>query len=120
LGGSKADAAKIVLNDDTSFEQTLIGSKNAWLEDIDIPDHWKYLVNRGHFRTQTYEGEDVCIDGSIRGNAREDAIQSFNDENNDLFCFLLSTRAGGVGITLTSADTVIIFDSDWNPQVGIK
>ncbi len=60
------------------------------------------------------------IDGSIRGNAREDAIQSFNDENNDLFCFLLSTRAGGVGITLTSADTVIIFDSDWNPQVGIK
>ncbi|KNB44115.1 glucosidase 2 subunit beta-like protein [Blastocystis sp. subtype 4] len=60
LGGSKADAAKIVLNDDTSFEQTLIGSKNAWLEDIDIPDHWK---------TQTYEGEDVCIDGSIRHTA---------------------------------------------------
>ena len=69
MGGSKADAAKIVLNDDTSFEQTLIGCKNAWLEDIDIPDHWKYLVNRGHFRTQTYEGEDVCIDGSIRHTA---------------------------------------------------
>ena len=58
------------------------------------------------------------IDGSVRGNAREDAIKAFNDDSNSLFCFLLSTRAGGVGITLTSADTVIIFDSDWNPQVG--
>lgn len=58
------------------------------------------------------------IDGSIRGNAREDAIKAFNDDSNSIFCFLLSTRAGGVGITLTSADTVIIFDSDWNPQVS--
>ena len=60
------------------------------------------------------------IDGSIRGNTREDAIQSFNDESKGIFCFLLSTRAGGVGITLTSADTVIIFDSDWNPQVAAR
>ena len=58
------------------------------------------------------------IDGSIRGNLRDEAIARFNDEKGDVFCFLLSTRAGGVGITLTSADTVIIFDSDWNPQVG--
>lgn len=71
----------------------------------------KYLKLAGFVYTR--------IDGSIRGNARDDAIQRFNDEKGDVFCFLLSTRAGGVGITLTSADTVIIFDSDWNPQVGV-
>ena len=60
------------------------------------------------------------IDGSIRGNLRDEAIARFNDEKGDVFCFLLSTRAGGVGITLTSADTVIIFDSDWNPQVRTR
>lgn len=39
-------------------------------------------------------------------------------EGSDSFVFLLSTRAGGQGITLTAADTAIIYDSDWNPQVG--
>ena len=38
-------------------------------------------------------------------------------DGSDGFVFLLSTRAGGQGITLTAADTVVIYDSDWNPQV---
>ena len=41
----------------------------------------------------------------------------FNRPNSDLFIFLLSTRAGGEGLNLATADTVILFDSDWNPQV---
>ena len=42
------------------------------------------------------------------------------NENSDKFIFLLSTRAGGLGINLTSADTVIIYDSDWNPQMDLQ
>jgi len=56
------------------------------------------------------------IDGSIRGNVRQAAIDRFGKPDSSSFVFLLSTKAGGVGINLTAADTVIIYDSDWNPQ----
>lgn len=59
------------------------------------------------------------LDGRISGNDRQKAIDRFNREP-DSFVFLLSTRAGGVGINLTAADTVIIFDSDWNPQNDVQ
>lgn len=58
------------------------------------------------------------IDGSIQGTNRQKAIDSFQAPNSDMTVMLLSTKAGGVGITLTAADTCIIYDSDWNPQVG--
>jgi SNF2 family DNA or RNA helicase len=56
------------------------------------------------------------IDGAITGRRRQDAIDRFSAPDGNQFVMLLSTRAGGVGINLTTADTVIIFDSDWNPQ----
>ncbi|KAF0977864.1 hypothetical protein FDP41_003186 [Naegleria fowleri] len=59
------------------------------------------------------------IDGSIAQTEREQKIKEFN-ENDDVFIFLLSTRAGGLGINLTAADTVIIYDSDWNPQIDLQ
>lgn len=42
-------------------------------------------------------------------------MKEFNDENSEIFIFILSTRAGGLGLNLQTADTVILFDSDWNP-----
>jgi SWI/SNF-related matrix-associated actin-dependent regulator of chromatin subfamily A member 5 len=60
------------------------------------------------------------LDGSTNRIMREVHINMFNKPNSDLFVFCLSTRAGGEGINLTTADTVILFDSDWNPQVDIQ
>ena len=62
------------------------------------------------------------LDGNIKGADRQAAIDRFThaESMNEAFVFLLCTRAGGVGINLTAADTVIIFDSDWNPQNDIQ
>ncbi|XP_063041546.1 chromodomain-helicase-DNA-binding protein 4a isoform X2 [Engraulis encrasicolus] len=60
------------------------------------------------------------IDGSITGGQRQEAIDRFNAPGALQFAFLLSTRAGGLGINLATADTVIIYDSDWNPHNDIQ
>ncbi|XP_053675987.1 chromodomain-helicase-DNA-binding protein Mi-2 homolog [Anopheles nili] len=60
------------------------------------------------------------IDGGITGSIRQEAIDRFNAPGAPQFCFLLSTRAGGLGINLATADTVIIYDSDWNPHNDIQ
>jgi len=60
------------------------------------------------------------LDGSVASNDRQESIDRFTDSKQNRFVFLLSTKAGGVGINLTSADTVIIYDSDWNPQNDIQ
>ncbi|XP_054620558.1 chromodomain-helicase-DNA-binding protein 4a isoform X2 [Dunckerocampus dactyliophorus] len=60
------------------------------------------------------------IDGSITGGMRQEAIDRFNAPGAQQFAFLLSTRAGGLGINLATADTVIIYDSDWNPHNDIQ
>ncbi|KAG0229475.1 hypothetical protein BGW42_001565 [Actinomortierella wolfii] len=60
------------------------------------------------------------LDGSVGSEARKRSIEHFNAPNSIDFVFLLSTRAGGLGINLETADTVIIFDSDWNPQNDLQ
>ncbi|XP_057525140.1 CHD3-type chromatin-remodeling factor PICKLE-like isoform X2 [Amaranthus tricolor] len=60
------------------------------------------------------------IDGKVSGSERQIRIDRFNAKNSSRFCFLLSTRAGGLGINLATADTVIIYDSDWNPHADLQ
>ena len=73
--------------------------------------------------------EDFCnlrgyeysrIDGSTQHEDRIESIDDFNRPGSDKFVFLLTTRAGGLGINLTTADQVIIYDSDWNPQADLQ
>ncbi|KAG5298153.1 chromatin remodelling complex ATPase chain ISW1 [Histoplasma ohiense] len=73
--------------------------------------------------------EDYCvfrehqycrIDGSTAHEDRIAAIDEYNRPGSEKFIFLLTTRAGGLGINLTSADIVILYDSDWNPQADLQ
>ncbi|CCE88841.1 Piso0_001627 [Millerozyma farinosa CBS 7064] len=60
------------------------------------------------------------LDGGVPSSQRRISIDHFNAPDSKDFVFLLSTRAGGLGINLMTADTVIIFDSDWNPQADLQ
>ncbi|KAK6493176.1 SWI/SNF-related matrix-associated actin-dependent regulator of chromatin subfamily A member 5 [Huso huso] len=73
--------------------------------------------------------EDYCmwrnygycrLDGQTAHEERQNSINAFNAPNSSKFLFMLSTRAGGLGINLATADVVIIYDSDWNPQVDLQ
>jgi len=74
---------------------------------VRCPPWTDYLQHRNY----AYER----LDGSVRGEERYLAVKNFS-EKTDAFVFLLSTRAGGVGLNLTASDTVIFMDSDFNPQ----
>ncbi|KAI8010751.1 ISWI chromatin-remodeling complex ATPase CHR11 [Camellia lanceoleosa] len=71
-----------------------------------------YLLFRGYLYCR--------IDGNTGGEDRDASIEAFNKPGSEKFVFLLSTRAGGLGINLATADVVILYDSDWNPQVDLQ
>ncbi|XP_048736383.2 chromodomain-helicase-DNA-binding protein 1-like isoform X3 [Ostrea edulis] len=99
---------KLLLRLKESGHRVLIFSQMVRMLDI----LGEYLQMR-HFQYQR-------LDGSVRGDLRRQAMDHFNAEGSIDFCFLLSTRAGGLGVNLATADTVIIFDSDWNPQNDLQ
>ena len=68
-----------------------------------------------------YKQYNYCrIDGNTSGEIREEMMDDFQAEGSSKFVFLLSTRAGGLGINLTAADIVILYDSDFNPQMDLQ
>ena len=68
-----------------------------------------------NFHGHTY----LRLDGSTKVEQRQVLMERFN-ANSKYFVFILSTRSGGVGINLTGADTVIFYDSDWNPTMDAQ
>ncbi|KNA17058.1 hypothetical protein SOVF_083550 [Spinacia oleracea] len=83
---------------------------SQWTKILDIMDYYF-----------SEKGLKVCrIDGSVKLEERRRQINEFNDVNSDFRIFLLSTRAGGLGINLTAADTCVLYDSDWNPQMDLQ
>ncbi|XP_076812065.1 SWI/SNF-related matrix-associated actin-dependent regulator of chromatin subfamily A member 4-like [Clavelina lepadiformis] len=71
-----------------------------------------YFAYRGH--------KYLRLDGSTKADDRGEMLFKFNAASSEIFIFLLSTRAGGLGLNLQTADTVIIYDSDWNPHQDIQ
>jgi SWI/SNF-related matrix-associated actin-dependent regulator of chromatin subfamily A member 5 len=68
-----------------------------------------------------WRGYKYCrLDGQTAHTDRINSIDEFNREGSEKFIFLLTTRAGGLGINLATADTVIMYDNDWNPQVDLQ
>ncbi|AAS53332.1 AFL040Wp [Eremothecium gossypii ATCC 10895] len=68
-----------------------------------------------------FRGYEYCrIDGSTAHEDRIEAIDEYNAPDSRKFIFLLTTRAGGLGINLTTADVVVLYDSDWNPQADLQ
>nr|XP_018266547.1 helicase [Kwoniella dejecticola CBS 10117]OBR88705.1 helicase [Kwoniella dejecticola CBS 10117] len=81
---------------------------------LDVIEDWATL----------HKGFKVCrIDGSTSQESRREQMHEFNNGGDDpeaTKLFLLSTRAGGLGVNLVAADTVIFFDNDWNPQMDLQ
>ncbi|KAI2804812.1 SWI/SNF- matrix-associated actin-dependent regulator of chromatin sub A member 5 [Blomia tropicalis] len=68
-----------------------------------------------------WRGYKYCrLDGQTSHEDRERSIEEFNKPDSEKFLFMLSTRAGGLGINLATADIVILYDSDWNPQADLQ
>lgn len=77
---------------------------------LDILEDWAEAHSFNYFR----------LDGSTKQEDREEMLNTFSELNSDVDIFFLTTRSGGQGVNLVGADTVIIFDSDWNPQQDLQ
>lgn len=110
-------SGKMMLLDRLLTELVRTGHKclvfSQFTSQLDIIEDW----------AEEFKGwRTMRIDGLTKQDERRSQLKEFNEEKGPDSChlFLLSTRSGGVGINLTGADTVILYDSDWNPQMDLQ
>ena len=82
-----------------------------------IFSQWKIVLDILEWVLREKGHRFVRLDGSTDVHQRQQICDAYNKPGSEIFCFLLSTRAGGQGLNLTGADTVIIHDCDFNPQI---
>ncbi|XP_050216353.1 CHD3-type chromatin-remodeling factor PICKLE [Mercurialis annua] len=121
-----------IQDSDEAFRQLIESSGKLQLLDkmmVRLKEQGHRVLIYSQFQHMLDLLEDYCaykkwqyerIDGKVGGAERQIRIDRFNAKNSSRFCFLLSTRAGGLGINLATADTVIIYDSDWNPHADLQ
>ena len=126
-------AEEKILNESSKYVETLIHSSSKLIildkllsklrtegHQVLIFSQMTQLLNilEDYLNEKNYPFER--LDGSVNLTNRQAAIDRFSNKENDNFVFLLSTRAGGLGLNLTAANTAVIFDSDWNPQNDLQ
>lgn len=99
---------KLLIKASAQKEQVLIFS--GFTSMLDIMEDYLMMRKYGYCR----------IDGSMDLADREQGINDFSAPNSDKLVFLISTRAGGLGINLATANHVVLYDSDWNPQIDLQ
>ncbi|CAN6682573.1 unnamed protein product [Malus baccata var. baccata] len=122
----------VIADPNEAFKQLLETSGKLQLLDkmmVKLKEQGHRVLIYSQFQHMLDLLEDYCtfkkwqyerIDGKVGGAERQIRIDRFNAKSSSRFCFLLSTRAGGLGINLATADTVIIYDSDWNPHADLQ
>lgn len=126
------DEQQVQLNPDDRLKQLIYGSGKLLLLDklltrfkengdrVLIFSQFVIMLNILEEYMQLKRYPFQILTGGVSGDKRKQSIAQFNDPNSPDFCFLLSTKAGGLGINLQTANRVIIFDSDWNPQNDLQ
>lgn len=108
------DSAKLAVVN--NLLQELIERK----EKLVLVSYYTKTLNMLEGLLKHYNYKFCRLDGSTQAVNRGDIVERFNDKNNDTFVFLLSAKAGGIGLNLVGASRLVLYDNDWNPSSDLQ